>query len=37
LKEDKSGKNLYNHLTETLMRLLIDKPTNAYDQVSYFI
>jgi hypothetical protein len=37
LKEDKSGKNLYNHLTETLMRLLIDKPTNAYDQVSHFI
>ena len=35
LKEDKSGKNLYNHLTETLMRLLIDKPTNAYDQVYY--
>lgn len=35
LKEDKSGKNLYNHLTETLMRLLIDKPTNAYDQVSH--
>ena len=33
LKEDRSGKNLYNHLTETLMKLLIEKPTNAYDQV----
>ena len=35
LKEDKAGKNLYDHLTETLMKLLIDKPTNAYDQVIY--
>jgi hypothetical protein len=33
LKEDAAGKNLYDHLTETLMKLLIDKPTNAYDQV----
>lgn len=32
LKEDKAGKNLYDHLTETLMKILIDKPTNAYDQ-----
>lgn len=36
LKEDKAGKNLYDHLTETLMKLLIDKPTNAYDQVKLF-
>jgi hypothetical protein len=34
LKEDAAGKNLYDHLTETLMKLLIDKPTNAYDQVN---
>jgi hypothetical protein len=33
LKEDAAGKNLYDHLTETLMKLLIEKPTNAYDQV----
>ena len=33
LKEDKCGKNLYSHLTETLMKILMDKPTNAYDQV----
>ena len=37
LKEDKAGKNLYDHLTETLMKLLIDKPTNAYDQVNSLI
>ena len=35
LKEDKCGKNLYNHLTETLMKILMDKPTNAYDQVDW--
>ena len=35
LKEDKCGKNLYNHLTETLMKILMDKPTNAYDQVNW--
>ena len=31
LKEDKNGKNLYDHLTETLMKVLLDKPSNAYD------
>jgi len=31
LKEDQSGKNLYDHLTETLMKLLIDQPKNAYE------
>jgi hypothetical protein len=31
LKEDGSGKNLYDHLTETLMKILIDRPKNAYD------
>ncbi len=31
LKEDASGKNLYDHLTETLMKLLIERPANAYD------
>lgn len=31
LKQDASGKNLYDHLTETLMKVLIDRPSNAYD------
>ena len=31
LKEDSTGKNLYDHLTETLMRLVLDRPANAYD------
>jgi radial spoke head protein 4A len=31
LKQDANGKNLYDHLTETLMKLLIDRPPNAYD------
>lgn len=31
LKEDATGKNLYDHLTETLMKILLDKPKNAYD------
>lgn len=31
LKEDASGKNLYDHLTETLMKILIERPKNAYD------
>ena len=31
LKEDAAGKNLYDHLTETLMKILIDRPKNAYD------
>lgn len=31
LKQDASGKNLYDHLTETLMKILIDRPSNAYD------
>ena len=31
LKEDKNGKNLYDHLTETLMKVLLDRPSNAYD------
>lgn len=31
LKEDASGKNLYDHLTETLMKIIIERPTNAYD------
>ena len=32
LKEDSQGKNLYDHLTETLMKILIDKPKDAYDR-----
>ncbi len=31
LKEDSSGRNLYDHLTEVLMKLLIERPTNAFD------
>mmetsp|Transcript_26581 Transcript_26581/g.58866 ORF Transcript_26581/g.58866 Transcript_26581/m.58866 type:complete len:434 (+) Transcript_26581:82-1383(+) len=31
LKEDGTGKNLYDHLTETLMKILIDRPKDAYD------
>jgi len=31
LKQDAEGKNLYDHLTETLMKILLDRPKNAYD------
>ena len=31
LKEDAAGRNLYDHLTETLMRICLDRPGNAYD------
>lgn len=31
LKEDHGGKNLYDHLTETLMKIIIDRPKNSYD------
>ena len=31
LKEDSSGKNLYDHLTETLMKILLERPANAFD------
>lgn len=31
LKQDQSGKNLYDHLTETVMKILLDRPSNAYD------
>ena len=31
LKEDSSGQNLYDHLTETLMKILLDRPANAFD------
>jgi len=31
LKEDSTGKNLYDHLTETLMRIVLERPSNAYD------
>lgn len=29
--QDKDGKNLYAHLTETIMKILLDRPGNAYD------
>ena len=31
LKEDAAGKNLYDHLTETLMKIMIERPKDAYD------
>jgi len=31
LKQDGDGNNLYEHLTQTLMKILLDKPKNAYD------
>lgn len=31
LKEDAGGKNLYDHLTETLMKILIERPKDAFD------
>ena len=31
LKEDKAGRNLYDHITETLMKIIIDRPENAFD------
>ena len=31
MKQDAEGKNLYDHLTETLMKILLDRPKNAYD------
>lgn len=31
LKEDSNGQNLYDHLTQTLMRIIIDRPKNAYE------
>ncbi len=30
LKEDSSGQNLYEHLTNTLMKILVDRPKNAF-------
>ena len=31
LKEDATGRNLYEHLTETLMKIVLERPANAYD------
>lgn len=31
LKEDANGQNLYDHLTQTLMRILIERPKNAFE------
>jgi radial spoke head protein 4A len=31
LKQDQSGKNLYDHMTETVMKILLERPANAYD------
>ncbi len=31
LKEDANGQNLYEHLTQVLMRILVDRPKNAFE------
>lgn len=31
LKEDANGQNLYEHLTNTLMQILIERPKNAFE------
>jgi hypothetical protein len=31
LKQGQDGKNLYDHLVETLMKILLERPQNAYD------
>jgi hypothetical protein len=31
LKEDANGQNLYDHLTQTLMKILVDRPKNAFE------
>ena len=31
LKTDSNGSNLYDHLTETLMKLLVERPANSYE------
>jgi radial spoke head protein 4A len=31
LKEDSNGQNLYDHLTQTLMKILVDRPSNAFE------
>lgn len=31
LKEDSNGQNLYDHLTQTLMKILVDRPANAFE------
>lgn len=31
LKEDANGKSLYDHLVQTLMKIILDRPKDAYD------
>lgn len=31
LKQDSSGSNLYDHLAETLLKVLVEKPSNSFD------
>lgn len=31
LKQGQDGKNLYDHLVSTIVKILLDKPPNAYD------
>jgi radial spoke head protein 4A len=35
LKQDANGRNLYDHLTETLMKILVDRPANAFDMFEH--
>lgn len=40
LKEDGTGKDLYSHLVETLMKILVERPKNAYEsfeQISAYV
>ena len=36
LREDASGKDIYEHLTEVLMKILIERPKNAYDSCNKY-
>lgn len=31
LKQGQDGKNLYDHLVATIVKILLDRPQNAYD------
>lgn len=32
---EKDGRNLYSHLTELFMKIMTEKPQNAYEQLEY--
>ena len=31
LKEDANGQNLYDHLVQTFLRIMVDRPKNAFE------